>query len=90
MAGLQVGGAVDELDQIAERDNAWAVGDSAAIPSGENTFYPQLAPVAMQSGRHVAAQILRQLDGKPLTREQAIESYKARAKKGVAVKGGMK
>ena len=53
--------------QIAERDNAWAVGDSAAIPSGENTFYPQLAPVAMQSGRHVAAQILRQLDGKPLT-----------------------
>ncbi len=27
------------------------------------TFCPQLAPVAIQSGRHCAAQILRLLDG---------------------------
>ncbi len=51
---------------IAERTKEWAVGDSAAIPSGPGTFYPQLAPVAMQSGRHVAAQILRRLDGQPI------------------------
>ncbi len=56
---------VSEYLQIADRSNAWAVGDSAAIPSGDNTFYPQLAPVAMQSGRHVALQIVRQLEGKP-------------------------
>jgi NADH dehydrogenase len=56
---------VSEFLQIADRTNAWAVGDSAAIPSGTNTFYPQLAPVAMQSGRHVASQIVRQLEGKP-------------------------
>src|SRR5487761_2035322 len=57
---------VTEFLQIVDRTNAWAVGDSAAIPSGPNTFYPQLAPVAMQSGRHVAAQILRRLDGQPI------------------------
>ncbi|MBW4029916.1 MAG: NAD(P)/FAD-dependent oxidoreductase [Acidobacteria bacterium] len=51
--------------QIAERTNEWAVGDSAAIPNGDGGFYPQLAPVAMQSGRHVAAQIVRQGEGKP-------------------------
>ena len=51
--------------QIVERTNEWAVGDSAAIPNGEGGFYPQLAPVAMQSGRHVAAQIVRQCEGKP-------------------------
>jgi NADH dehydrogenase len=56
---------VSEFLQIADRTNAWAVGDSAAIPSGVATFYPQLAPVAMQSGRHVAMQIVRQLEGKP-------------------------
>jgi NADH dehydrogenase len=56
---------VSEFLQIAGRTNAWAVGDSAAIPSGPNTFYPQLAPVAMQSGHHVAMQIVRQLEGKP-------------------------
>lgn len=56
---------VTPLLQIEGQTNAWAVGDSAAIPTGENGFYPQLAPVAMQSGRHVAQQILRQTEGKP-------------------------
>jgi NADH dehydrogenase len=41
--------------------NVWSVGDSAAIPREENTFCPQLAPVAIQSGRHCAKQILRVL-----------------------------
>jgi NADH dehydrogenase len=51
--------------QLEGRTNMWAVGDSAAIPRSDTTFYPQLAPVAMQSGRHVAQQIVRQLEGKP-------------------------
>jgi NADH dehydrogenase len=50
--------------QLEGRTNMWAVGDSAAIPRSDTTFYPQLAPVAMQSGRHVAQQIVRQLEGK--------------------------
>ena len=56
---------VTSLLQLEGRTNMWAVGDSAAIPSSGTTFYPQLAPVAMQSGRHVAQQIVRQLEGKP-------------------------
>jgi NADH dehydrogenase len=40
-------------------ENVWAVGDAAAVPLAETTFCPQLAPVAMQTGRHCAKQILR-------------------------------
>jgi len=43
--------------------NVWSVGDGAAIPSTDGTFCPQLAPVAIQSGRHCAKQILRTLAG---------------------------
>jgi NADH dehydrogenase len=57
---------VSEFLQIDQRTNAWAVGDSAAIPDGRGGFYPQLAPVAMQSGRHVARQIVRITEGKPV------------------------
>jgi NADH dehydrogenase len=57
---------VSESLQIVERTNEWAVGDSAAIPNGEGGFYPQLAPVAMQSGRHAAQPILSQNEGKSL------------------------
>jgi NADH dehydrogenase len=56
---------VSEFLQLDQRPNAWAVGDSAAIPDAQGGFYPQLAPVAMQSGRHVAMQIVRQTEGKP-------------------------
>jgi NADH:ubiquinone reductase (H+-translocating) len=43
----------------------WAVGDGAAIPmdQGDRTC-PQLAPVAIQSGRHCGRQILNVLDGR--------------------------
>ena len=51
--------------QILERPHEWAVGDAAAIANPDGGYYPQLAPVAMQSGRHVAAQIVRQCEGKP-------------------------
>ncbi len=45
-------------------ENVWAVGDAAAIPAG-SAVLPQLAPVAIQSGRHCAEQILRVLRGQP-------------------------
>ena len=49
--------------RLVESENVWCVGDAAAIPGVENGFYPQLAPVAIQSGRHCALQILRVLAG---------------------------
>lgn len=51
--------------RLVESENVWAVGDAAAVPLEEGTFCAQLAPVAMQSGRHCAEQILRVIDGKP-------------------------
>ena len=48
----------------------WAVGDIAAAGasgtgSGATAALPQLAPVAIQSGRHVGCQICRSLVGRP-------------------------
>ena len=43
--------------------NVWCVGDAAAIPSGVDAYYPQLAPVAIQSGHHCGGQILRLVAG---------------------------
>ncbi len=46
--------------------NVWAVGDSAAVPTGRgSSICPQLAQVAIQSGRHCGRQILNVVDGKP-------------------------
>ena len=42
----------------------WAVGDLAAATDRAGVLLPQLAPVAMQAGRHVARQITRLADGK--------------------------
>ncbi|HVB51648.1 MAG TPA: NAD(P)/FAD-dependent oxidoreductase [Acidimicrobiales bacterium] len=49
--------------RLGESTNVWSVGDGAAIPGGEGVFCPQLAPVAIQSGRHCAKQILRVVEG---------------------------
>jgi NADH dehydrogenase len=49
--------------------NVWGVGDAAAIPNlkpddiAAGPFLPQLAPVAIQSGKHCATQILRVIHG---------------------------
>ena len=51
--------------RLVESENVWAVGDAAAVPLDDTTFCPQLAPVAMQSGRHCAEQILHVLKGEP-------------------------
>ncbi len=43
----------------------FVVGDAAAVPVGRGSgrTAPQLAPVAIQSGRHAGRQILRRIDG---------------------------
>jgi NADH:ubiquinone reductase (H+-translocating) len=43
--------------RIDGHDNAFAVGDVAAITGPDGTILPMLAPVAMQSGRHAAREI---------------------------------
>jgi NADH dehydrogenase len=48
--------------RLLESANVWAVGDAAAVPLSGTEFCPQLAPVAIQSGRHCATQILRVLN----------------------------
>jgi NADH dehydrogenase len=62
------GRAVVEPDlRLVGRRNIWAVGDAAAIPQGDGTFAPMLAPVAIQSGHHCARQILRVVRGEATT-----------------------
>ena len=51
--------------RLVESANVWAVGDAAAVPLNDTEFCPQLAPVAIQSGRHCADQILRVIAGEP-------------------------
>ncbi len=48
-------------------EGVWAVGDAAAVPTGagDGSICPQVAPVAIQSGKHCAAQILATVEGKP-------------------------
>jgi NADH dehydrogenase len=43
--------------RIEGHDNAFAIGDIAAIIGSEGELLPMLAPVAMQSGRHAANEI---------------------------------
>ncbi len=49
---------------VSGHADVYAIGDIAHIADGTSAL-PQLAPVAMQSGRHVAAQIRRRIDGLP-------------------------
>ena len=60
---------VDSNLGIAGRPGAYAIGDAAAIPDapGSDGQCPQLAQVAIQSGRHAAAEILAGLRGEPPT-----------------------
>jgi NADH dehydrogenase len=53
--------------RLLDSTNVWAVGDAAAEPLRGDEFCPQLAPVAVQSGRHCAQQILRVVKGEPTT-----------------------
>jgi len=49
--------------RVLESANVWAVGDAALVPADHESFCPQLAPVAIQSGKHCARQLLRVLKG---------------------------
>jgi len=51
--------------RIPGRPDAWAIGDIAAARDRKGELLPQLAPVAMQAGRHVARQIGRLLEARP-------------------------
>ena len=51
--------------RVEGHDDVWALGDVAgALARRGDGVLPQLAPVAMQSGAHVARQIGRVLEGK--------------------------
>lgn len=60
---------VDSDLSVFGKPEVWFVGDAAAISDRsadrEGALLAQLAPVAMQSGRHAARQVLRRLDGRP-------------------------
>ena len=60
------GGRIVVQDNLAvpDRPGVWAIGDIAAV---EREPHPQLAPVAIQGAKHVAAQLRRRLDGQPTT-----------------------
>ncbi len=48
-------------------EGVWAIGDLAASYDDAGELLPQVAPVAMQGGRHVAEQIRRRVQGRPST-----------------------
>jgi NADH:ubiquinone reductase (H+-translocating) len=51
---------------VTGRRGVWAVGDSVAVPTGQgDAICPQLAQVAIQSGRHCGRQILNVIEGEP-------------------------
>jgi len=56
---------VDPTLQVAGHPEVFVVGDLAAIPNGERLL-PQLAPVAIQSGRHAARNLEALVRGRPL------------------------
>ena len=55
---------VDEWLRVPGYENVFAIGDIAASKDQQGELYPQLAPVAMQAGKHVATVIKGELDGK--------------------------
>lgn len=59
---------VDADLRIPGHPNTFAAGDLAAVPSaGDKGLYPQLAQVAIQTGRHAGRQIRRLATGQPTT-----------------------
>lgn len=53
--------------RLIDSANVWAIGDAAAVPLHGTEFCAQLAPVAIQSGRHCAEQILHVVADEPTT-----------------------
>jgi NADH dehydrogenase len=65
---LQRGGriAVTPELQLPDDPSIWVIGDMAYLEDSNGRPLGQLATVAMQQGRHVAANIRRSLQGQPL------------------------
>ncbi len=59
--------AVDASLQVANYKNIWAIGDICGYKDKNDHFLPMVAPVALQQGRFIAAQINRLIAGKALT-----------------------
>ena len=58
---------VDPFSKVLGSDNIFAIGDIAAMKSEEYpTGHPMLAPVAIQQGDHLAANLKRMLNSKEL------------------------
>lgn len=51
---------------VSDHPSIFAVGDVAAARTADGDLYPQLAPVAIQQGRHAARQVRHQLNEEPL------------------------
>jgi NADH dehydrogenase len=61
---------VNEYNQVKGLSNVWAIGDIAAMVSEEHPHgHPQLAPVAMQQGRHLGDNFRR------LLKKQSLEPF---------------
>ncbi len=59
--------AVDEFNRINGQPNIYAIGDVAGMPAaGYPNGHPMVAPAAIQQGEHLAANLMRQINGKPL------------------------
>lgn len=69
MLGVELGRGgrivVDADLSVPGHPGLWAIGDIAASPTDDGAPLPQVAQPAIQGGRHVAAQILRRLEGRP-------------------------
>jgi NADH:ubiquinone reductase (H+-translocating) len=72
--GVSAGGngrlLVDPDLSLCGRQDAYAIGDAAAVPWGPDEperVCPQLAQVAIQSGAHAARQVLNRAGGRPTT-----------------------
>lgn len=78
VAGVRAEGLADHLDAATTRGGrvvvtpslslpddpaVHVIGDIAGAPDGDGGLLPQLAPVAIQQGRYVAARIAADLDG---------------------------
>lgn len=55
---------VDASLRVPGRDDVFVIGDLAGATHRRGVLFPQVAPVAMQQGRHVAAEILRSSAGR--------------------------
>ena len=64
LAGTRID--VEPSLRVAHYPYVWAIGDIAGSKGKDGRFLPQVAPVALQQGRFVAAQIVRTIRGKDL------------------------